>query len=643
MKQLRILVVTILIAVFSLTSCESFFDVKLDDQANIDEIFSKSTTTKRYLAHLYSYIPIEEEIINRHGWVVPRSDEGQFSFYQWVYYLLYRTGSYSSATPSNITYYNYWPEFYIGINQCSVFLANVDKDKEDTAAVITMMKAEARFLRAYFYFCLFRQYGPVYIWGDQLADEAIAASSIDRHTVEQNIEFIEKELAKAAADLPTTLSEVGEGETRWMGRATKGAALALRARVLLYAASPLYNGCDLFMGKMKNMYGDFLFPQSKDDSKWDRAAEAAWEVIKMGQYDLCKDNSTGDKFKDGAASYQKVMFEPWNQETIWGWWWRCYDGYKYMGTVGGHLGPALPPQMFKLDAYGGIAPSLKLIDTYPMWESGRYPITGYQGQNDLSKPIIDPQSGYSATGFTENYKQPIDVDWASPIKAHNSCVGRDPRFYANFVPNGFWWPHEDMNTRFTCYDNAECTSRYSATGQCIRVGYAWRRLYKANTTLNTYDEYKAIKYVYPAFRLAEVYLSYAEACNEKPQRDEAAALEYLNKVRNRVGLNNIEKAYPEIRGNKDLLRWCIQKERMAEFAFEAQRHYDACRWMVAKDEYPGENWTLHVSATSYEASYERVSTDFVGAPAVFRDKDYLFPISSLQLAEMTNMTQNYGH
>ena len=199
-----------------------------------------------------------------------------------------------------------------------------------------------------------------------------------------------------------------------------------------------------------------------------------------------------------------------------------------------------------------------------------------------------------------------------------------------------------MNVKFTCYNNTECTSPWSAAGQCIRVGYAWRRLLPANTSLARQEDFKAIRYVYPAFRLAEIYLNYAEACNEKPQRDEAAAIEYLNKVRNRSGLNNIEDAYPEIKGNKNLLRWCIQKERMAEFGLEAMRHYDACRWMIAKDEYPGANWTLHVSATTYEESYERTSTDFVGAPNTFQDKDYLFPISANQLAEMTNMTQNYG-
>lgn len=647
MKQIRILAAVVLIFAFSLTSCESFFDVNFDDQATLEKTFSQSSTTKKFLSHLYSYIPMEEEIVNSHGWVVPRSDEGQYSFYQWVYYLLYKTGSYSSATPNSTTYYNYWPEFYIGINQCSIFINNVDLNKGDSAEVNAYMKAEARFLRAYFYFCLFRQYGPVYIWGDKESDEAILASSIDRHTVEENISFIVTELDKAAADLPLQVADLGENEATWTGRLTKGAALALKSRVLLYAASPLYNGCDLYVGKMKNMYGNYLFPQTKDESKWEDAAKAAWAVIEMGRYELCKDNTTGDKFKDGMTSYQKVMFDPWNKETIWGWWWRTNQAaYAYLGTVGGQIGPALPPMGTTFYAsYGGIAPSLKLVDNYPMYESGRYPITGYQGQNDMSKPIIDPLSGYSNVGFTDNYQQPLDanIGWTpAPIKAHNSCVGRDPRFYACVVPNGFWWPNKTMNVKFTCYNNAECTSRWSAAGSCIRVGYAWRRLLSANMSLARQEDFKAIRYVYPAFRLAEIYLNYAEACNEKPQRDEAAAIEYLNKVRNRSGLNNIEDAYPEIKGNKNLLRWCIQKERMAEFGLEAMRHYDACRWMIAKDEYPGANWTLHVSATTYEESYERTSTDFAGAPNTFQDKDYLFPISANQLAEMTNMTQNYG-
>ena len=163
MKKIRIFATALLLA-FTLSSCESFFDVELDDQAKIEDIFRQKTEVQKYLSHLYSYIPQEEEVVGMHGWTVGRADESLFSWYQWVYYTQFRTGNYSSAT----TNFNYWPDYYIGINQCSIFLKYIDLDKEDTPATLAYMKAEARFLRAYYYFLLFRQYGPVFIWGDHI-------------------------------------------------------------------------------------------------------------------------------------------------------------------------------------------------------------------------------------------------------------------------------------------------------------------------------------------------------------------------------------------------------------------------------------------------------------------------------------------
>ena len=173
MKKIRIFATALLLA-FTLSSCESFFDVELDDQAKIEDIFRQKTEVQKYLSHLYSYIPQEEEVVGMHGWTVGRSDEALFSWYQWVYYTQFRTGNYSSAT----TNFNYWPDYYIGINQCSIFLKYIDLDKEDTPTTVAYMKAEARFLRAYYYFLLFRQYGPVFIWGDQIADETIDGVTI---------------------------------------------------------------------------------------------------------------------------------------------------------------------------------------------------------------------------------------------------------------------------------------------------------------------------------------------------------------------------------------------------------------------------------------------------------------------------------
>lgn len=640
MKHIQIIAAFLVLA-FSAVSCDDYFDVKLNDQANIDEIFSQSNTTHNYLANLYSYLPLDEEIIGSDGWVVGRSDESMFSFYQWVYYIPYRTGNYSSATPSSTAYFNYWKKYYVAINQCSIFMEHVAGDTKDSESIRTCMKAEARFLRAFYYYTLFRQYGPVYIWGDKVSDEGIVPTDIDRNTVDENVDFMVSELDKAAADLPLRISDVGEQADRWQGRATKGAALALKARILMMAASPLFNGCDLYKGQMKNKAGNYLFPQTPDPQKWEKAAQACKDVMDLNMYALCQNTTESDPQQRGASSYESVFFNPWNSETIFGWWKRTSSAYSWLGGAGAAICCACPPGMV-LFGYGGIAPSLKLVDTYPMWTSGRYPVTGYQGKNDYSKPIVDPKSGYVATGFTDNYKQPVDASWAPAIKANNSTVGRDPRYYASVVPNGFYWPDKNLQKKFTCYNNAECTSPWSAASDCIRVGYAWRKCYPTDTPLKEGSDYTQLRQVYPEIRLAEIYLDYAEACNEKPQRDEANAFLYLNKVRNRVGLNNIEVAYPEIVGNQKLLRWCIQKERMVEFGMEAMRHYDATRWMVAKDEYPTQNWTLHLSATNYEDSYQRVSNDFVGDPAVFSDRDYLFPISSVQLSEMTNLTQNYG-
>ena len=194
----------------------------------------------------------------------------------------------------------------IGINQCSIFLKYIDLDKEDTPTTVAYMKAEARFLRAYYYFLLFRQYGPVFIWGDQIADETIDAKSVDRHTVQENIDFMVGELDAIKNDLPVRTDDIGIDGKQWAGRVTRGAALALKSRILLYAASPLYNGCDLYKGQMQNIRGEFLFPQSKDETKWEAAAQAAWDVIELaetGLYDLYKDTEQTDEFTRYMSSY----------------------------------------------------------------------------------------------------------------------------------------------------------------------------------------------------------------------------------------------------------------------------------------------------------------------------------------------------
>lgn len=675
MKKILSIYISICLAALALSSCDSFFDINTKDQATMEDVMSRSTSVRQYLARLYYYIPQEENLRQYEGGTSMRSDEALHGKSQWEtngdwYYI--RRGEYSSASSIDRSNGNFWKHFYEAINDCSLFLQNLHYDKEDSPATVQAMEGEARFLRAYYYFSLFRHYGPVFIWmdenGDPIApDQEIKAESIDRNTVEENVNFMVKELNAAAELLP---EEISVGAYSNMGRATKGAALALKSRLLLYAASPLYNGQNGtgMYDNLKNYRGEKLFPEY-DATKWDDAAKAAKDVIELGKYSLTvKDGGNPlSSIKDAAESYQNVWFQNWdsNKETIWGWWYRKWSDYQ--GSVGGEIAFSAPSggKLCSI-GYSLITPSLKLIDAYPMAESGRYPVVAYDETNgmiDLSRPVVDPLSGYSATGWVDNYQQIIDVDpsWATPFKAHKSTVGRDARFYSNFLPNGFWWPCKTPNggekpLRFTCYDNIECTSQYSAVYGCNRVGYTWRRLYKAGNPLKEITDYTGINYVYPAFRLAEIYLAYAEACNEKPLRDVDEAITYVDKVRARAGLKGLKEAYPEIdfngaggtigtvtRTGQEWLRWVIRQERMCEFAFEgSQRHYDCMRNLLAEKEYNMENWTLHVTADNYEDSYTRVSDDYIGGRCVFQKRDYLFPIGSAQLAEMTNFTQNPG-
>ena len=669
MKKIHILLAIALLAV----SCDKFFDINLKDQATLEDTMSRSSSVRRYLAHLYSYIPRDENTRNYEGGTVLRSDESLNAKSQYeTYWYKVRRGEYGPDNTNSESNANFWKRYYVAINECTTFLDNVDKDQEDSPELVLQMKGEARFLRAYFYFVLLRQYGPVIIWGDQASDQNVLAETMDRNTVDENFDFIVGELDKAIEDLAYEVNDSGLGLSLSSnkGRATKGAAMALKARVLLMRASPLYNGQNGtgMYSSLQNHRGEQLFP-AYSATKWDDAAQAAKTLIDMGRYTLTTVNDAGkSELQNAAASYQTVWFEGWstNREIIWGWWYRAW-GDESLGS-GCDIAYAAPAGgKIALAGYSLNSPSLKLVDAYPMWETGRYPILGYNktgGMLDLSRPQVDEASGYQAEGWTENYQQTVDVEtsWARPFKAHNSTVGRDARYYANFVPNGFWWPSSTTNSggpvRFTCYNSGEATAPYSATDACNRVGYVWRRLYKANNPLkNLAADYQSVRYVYPAFRLAEVYLIYAEACNEKTSRDAEEAIRYIDMVRARSGLNGLHEAYPEIdfgnadgvttisgvsRTGREWLRWFILQERMCEFAFEGQRHYDMIRWLKAEEEYNTENWTLHITAPTYEESYERVSDDYIGGRGVFQSRDYLFPMSTNQLSEMTNYTQNPG-
>ncbi len=609
----KILYVTVSLLVLSFfTGCDKYLEVELQNQMTMDEVFNKRQTTEAYLAQVYGFLPNENDMVSGEGGMVPLSDEALFSWLAWVPWININSGSWGPTTGD----YQVWGHNYRGINQATIFMNNVDKNVEINQGTKDIMKAEARFLRAYFYFCLLRRYGPVYIWGDQDADILTKGEDVDRHTLAHNVDFILSEYEKAIAVLPVRITDQA-----WLGRLTKGAAMAAKAELLLYMARPLFNGAQFLKG-MKNKEGENIFPQTADPNKWEAAAKAAKDIIDLNQYALYEDKTESDPFKKAIKSYAGIYFEEWNSEIIWGRW--ISSGFAYNVR-------AAPPRVVK-EGYGGFSPSLKLVDTYPMASSGRFPVTGYQSNGT---PIIDAQSGYQETGFTENFIHPIEN--YAPIKAHNSIVGRDARFYASILANGMRWINTFHGQKLVTFFTGG-TSSYTQTGDCVKTGYLWRRM---SDPTNDIEEGKWGQFSWPFFRLGEIYLDYAEACNEKPNRDEAEALKYVNLIRKRSGLNNLEVAYPEVKGNKDLLRELMRKERMVELAFENHRYHDVRTWMIADKEMNEPYFTRNLASTTYEGSWTRTTSIFPGR-RLFQPKHYFFPIHQEQLSEMSNLTQNYG-
>src|SRR5690606_4323240 len=339
----------ILSLIISLLSCEDYLSVELNNAISMDEVFNKRQTTEQYLAQVYGFLPNETDVVSGEGSVIPRSDEGMFSWLSGVAWLNMNNGSWGPTTGA----YRTWESSYQGIKQATIFMDNVHKNVEIDERTKEIMKAEARFIRAFLYFNLLRKYGPVYIWGDQDTDITIRPEEIDRHTVDQNFEFVLSEFDKCIAVLPEQFTEEA-----WMGRVTKGAVRAAKSRATLYRARPLFNGAD-YLKDMTNLYGDKIFPQNYRPELWEDAARAAKEVIDMNLYSLYTDNTETDPFRRAVRSYMGIYFNFWNNEIIWG---------RWISNAQPWVVRCNPPRAVRT-GYGGYAPSLKLVDTYPMAES----------------------------------------------------------------------------------------------------------------------------------------------------------------------------------------------------------------------------------------------------------------------------------
>ena len=294
MKKHILSAVAILVIGLGISSCSDYLSVErfFKDRQSEEKIFKSKNFTEQWLANCYNCLLETNLEITRIGYSTTNfADDMIFNESDGaVTYNAFKFGQYDNTWTNNS-----YIRCYEGIRQASILINNIDINEELSEVEIADYKAQARFLRSYFYWLLLRKYGPVPLIPEETIsiDEDYMDMSYPRSSYDEVVNYISEEMALAARSLPE------KRDRQNVNRSTKGAALAVRAKVLLYTASPINNprpGDSDKFSDFTDWQGRMLMSQTYDESKWARAAAAAKDVIDLA-------NATG-VYKLYTAPYQ---------------------------------------------------------------------------------------------------------------------------------------------------------------------------------------------------------------------------------------------------------------------------------------------------------------------------------------------------
>ena len=543
---------------FTLCSCNDFLDREEDSFIDKTATFDSYNRTKQYLTYAYSLLPEGLNRFSGGALLGAATDDACFAI-ESSNIQQFNNGSWNALNnPDNV-----WNRYFAGIAKCCTLLENsnhinldisrLDPAKrveyENNLKDIRMWRAEAHFLRAYFNFELLKRYGPIPIIKSTL-DINKDYSDTPRPTMKEVVEFIANDCDMAADSLELT---PWRNMNDAFGRATKGAALALKSRLLLYAASPLYVD-----------FGDIDEANKPSDATlWKAAADAAKAVIDLNQYELAP--AYDDLFKNDFQNKEYIFVRRYPSNSD-------FEKSNFPISYGGK---------------GGTNPSQNLIDDYEMLDG---------------------------TAF----------DWSDPVKAAHPFENRDERLLATVLMNGVLF----KGKRIATYPGgADATPNPNAT----KTGYYLRKFLNENVNIQTGGGSDG--HVVPLFRLAEIYLNYAEALNEYDPTNPDIAV-YLNKIRERVSLPDVPSGLTQ-----EQMRTLIHHERRVELAFEEHRFWDVRRWKVASS-------TLGAPVKGVKITQDDAG-NFTYSPVqveqrVFQPKMYWYPIPQSEVLKLHHWEQNKG-
>ncbi len=616
--------ITIIVALFLVSACEDYLDTRPDNMMTVEEIFKTRKTAENYLANVYKYLRTEINYGSAGAWSA-MADEVDVTYADyWV--SNFNVGAMTQATD----YMNNWRTMYRGIRSATFFMENVDRVPTDDGNGMTeklkkQYKSEARFLRAMFYFYIFRQYGPPVLLGDEVIapDASMAETALPRATVSETVNYIVSELN--AVIQSRTIPEFLPESNLDYGRITESACRALKARVLLYAASDFYNtDINTPYKNFKDKEGKQLFDYTNEGrtERWQRAVDANLDVINLPAYSLFEEKDPVTNKINPYLSFKNLFTTDWNSEMI-------------FGRPSGGFWETEMHSPRTVNGWSGWGATQELVDIFytknglPIDQDPTYTETGFSTSNS--------DESYTSNGRVFNYTE---------TGTYKMYVNREPRFYATISFDNSRWlaPAKDGTYIRTRYFNGGNSGVYTGRNYS-KTGYGIRKHNNPNADVGNN---KIPEHVEILFRLGEIYLNYVEALNEVSYSNNLPEiLTYLNKIRTRAGVPAYGYGADElpVPANQEAMRQAIYRERRIELALEGHRYFDAIRWMTkdgsgnpithAERDFDGPKHGMSVNEK--EAGFHKRS---VFETRVWKKKNNLFPIHIDEIYKDKNLVQN---
>ena len=579
---------------------------------------------------------------------IAKEGRGYFNFFESDVWDMFRDQGFQTVgNPIS----NYWDgganakNLWIAIRDCNIFLENIYKPQDLTEGERARWIAEVTFLKAYYHYYLWVRYGPI-----PITDTNILVSAgpdklrVYRDPSDDVVDYIVSTIDKALPDL----FEQVTSESQELGRITKPIALAIKAKCLAYAASPLYNGNPYYANYVDNR-GVHLFPVEYKAEKWQRAAVALKEAIdvsekaghKLYYYDKYF-GSISDSTKR-TLNIRLAVTDRWNKEVIWG---RSAGAINRLQincdvrTSGNGLSSEITE---------ALSPTLETVERF--YSDNGVPIDEDKTWQELYK------ERYQTQAITSDYKYYMWYSSNNPqvtAKLHfrretrfyaslnfdrGTVYGKDKTLYDTYATTGT--PGSDKTMEVAQMRSGETAGRTAAEKFSI-TGYTPKKMV-ALTSYVKENSYVGYAYPFPIVRLADLYLLYAEVLNEVKSAPDDEVYKYIDLVRKRASLEGVVDSWkkysldPNKPLSQDGMREIIHRERANELAFEGQYYWDIRRWKTIEQEFakPIRGWSVTEGNPN---EYYKVQT--LQPSISFSVKDYFWPISQSALDVNRNLEQN---